>query len=257
MQQIALEACIQIMRRFMTTAVLIRLLAAWTGLATLAVLLVAVLFMGPNSRAVIFMATGLVLLWIVLAGSLMRRMRDRASGIVRRIPLPWALKFVLFCTLLALTEEAVTVSMTNLAPLFGVPPGAAYITASANYLDVVAFHSVVVFVPMFIGWAWMLRRWDFRPDIVFLLFGLTGFLIEAQFAGTLNPLQAPFWIFVYGLMVYLPAYSIGPREGTQPPVWWHYGLAVVLPVIFALPVAGAVGILHHTRIHFPPIRPNS
>jgi hypothetical protein len=147
--------------------------------------------------------------------------------------------------------------MTNLAPLFGVPVGAAYITASANYLDVVAFHSVVVFVPMFIAWAWMLSRWDFHPAEVFLLFGLTGFLAEASFAGTFNLAQAPFWIFVYGLMVYLPATSLPSREGAKRPKWWTYPLAVILPVVCAIPVAVIVGLLYPVKIHFPSILPNS
>lgn len=245
------------MQRFLTFSNLVRVLAVWTGLSSTFLLLIAIFFMGPNSRAVIFMATGLTLIWIVLGGSSMWRMRDRARDFVRRIPLPWALKFILFCTLLALTEEAVTVSMTNLAPVFGVPVGAAYITASANYLDVVTLHSVVVFVPMFIAWAWMLRRWDFSPRAVFLLFGLTGFLAEAQFAGSLNLLQAPFWIFVYGLMVWLPAYSLEARDGVKPSRWGQAAVAVFLPFVFAIPVALLVGVLHPVPIHFPPILPNS
>lgn len=245
------------MRRFLTFSTLIRALVIWTGLSTAFLLLIAIFFMGPNSRAVIFMATGLVMFWIALAGSLMWTMRERVRDLVQRIRLPWGIKFVLFCTLLALTEEAVTVSMTNLAPVFGVPLGAAYITASANYLDVVTCHSVVVFVPMFIAWAWMLRRWDFPPSAVFLLFGLTGFLAEAQFAGTLNVLQAPFWIFVYGLMVWLPAYSLPPRDGIKAAKWGQAAVAVLLPFVFAIPVAIVVGSLHPVSIHFPPILPNS
>jgi hypothetical protein len=64
--------------------------------------------------------------------------------------------------------------MTNLAPLFGVKVGQAYITSSTNYLDVVALHSVVMFVPLFVGWAVTLSCYDFSPFAVFLLFGLTG-----------------------------------------------------------------------------------
>ena len=245
------------MARHLTLANLIRFLAAWTVVSTLFVLFVAVFGMGPNSRAVIFMGAGLVLLWIILGGTLMWRMRDRVRDFMLGIRLSWTVKFILFCTLLALTEEAVTVSMTNLAPLFGVPLGAAYITASANYLDVVALHSVVVFVPMFIAWAWMLSHWDFTPAEVFLLFGLTGFLAEEQFAGTLNFAQAPFWIFVYGLMVWLPATSLPSRNEAKRPRWWAYPLAVILPFVFAIPIAFIVGWLHPIRIHFPPILPNS
>lgn len=244
------------MKRFLTLRHLIRFLAAWT-LFSVVVLLIATLGMGPNSRAVARMGAGLVLFWIVIGGMLMWTMRSRVRNVVSRIRLPWPLTFVIFCTLLALTEEAVAVSMTNLAPLFGVPPGAAYITASANYLDVVALHSVVVFVPMFIAWAWILSRWDFHPAEVFLLFGLTGFLAESQFAGTFNAAQAPFWIFIYGLMVWLPAYSLPPRNEAKRPTWWMFPLTVILPFGFAIPVAALVGYLHPIKIHFPPIPPNS
>ena len=245
------------MSRIFSLANLIRLLAVWTGLSTLAVLLVAFFFMAPNSRAVAFMGVGLVLLWVGLGGTLMWTLRHRARAVLERIRLPRPLTFILFCTLLALTEEAVTVTLTNLAPLFGVPLGAAYITASANYLDVVALHSVVVFIPMFVCWAWLLSRWNFTPAEVFLLFGFTGFLAEASFAGSLNLAQAPFWIFVYGLMVWLPATSLGSRAEAKRPGWWMYPAAVILPFLFAAPVAGVVSFLHPISIHFPPIPPNS
>lgn len=245
------------MKRLFTLSNLICALAVWTALSTLLVLLIALFVMQPNSRAVVFMGVGLVLLWILLGGTLMRRNRERIRVFVLGIHLPWTLKFVLFCTFFALLEEAVTVSMTNLAPLFGVPLGAAYITASANYLDVVALHSVVVFVPMFIAWAWILSRWDFAPAEVFLLFGLTGFLAETSFAGSLNLAQAPFWIFVYGLMVWLPAASLPARDSLKRPGWWVYPLAIFLPFVFVIPVAALVGTLHPVKIHFPPIPPNS
>ena len=245
------------MKRVFNLSNFIRFLAVWTVLSTLLVVAIAMIAMHASERAVIFMGAGLVLLWVLIGGTLMWRFRDHVRNYVTRIRLPWSVKFVLFSTLLALCEEAVTVSMTNLAPLFGVPLGAAYITASANYLDVVSLHSVVVFVPMFIAWAWMLARWDFRPAQVFLLFGLTGFLAESQFAGTLNIFQAPFWIFVYGLMVWLPAYTLPPREKATRPGWWVYPVAILLPFIFAIPIAAIVGFLHPVKIHFPPIPPNS
>src|SRR3972149_8080252 len=213
------------MKRYLTSATLITALAIWTGLSTAVILLIAVLFMPPNARAVILMGTGLVLFWIVLGGSLMLRFREPIRDFFRALPGNWQVKFVVLATFLALSEEAVTVTMTNLAPLFGVPVGAAYITASANYLDVVCLHSVGVFVPMFIGWAWMLKRWDFNPKAVFLLFGLTGFLAEAGFASSLNIAQAPFWIFVYGLMVYFPACSLPDVKDAKLPRWWIYLLA--------------------------------
>lgn len=169
------------------------------------------------------------------------------------------MKFVVFCTLLALAEEVVTVSMTNLAPLFGLKVGEAYVTASANYFDVVYFHSVIMFVPLFIGWAWMLKRWDFHPTFVFLLFGLTGSL--AEIGESHQFLTVGMWVFVYGLMIYFPAYSLPEAEtrGARPPRWWWYPVAIFLPLPFVIlfaPIYIMNGHFHpsNIKIHFPPMR---
>lgn len=67
------------------------------------------------------------------------------------MPLDWTVRFVLLCTIMALLEEVITTTMTNLAPVFGMTPEEAHIATSTNDLKVVCFHSVVVFVPMFIA----------------------------------------------------------------------------------------------------------
>ncbi len=241
------------MQKIVTSTNLMRFLGVWTAVASLFLFTIAALFMPPNARAVIFMATGLVLIWVLLGGLLMWRWREPIRAFVQRLTLPWPMTFVLFCTVLALLEEAVTVTMTNLAPLFGVPLGAAYITASTNYLDVVLWHSVVVFVPMFIGWAIVLSYWQVSANAVFLAFGFTGFLLEAVYGGSLNLLQLGFWIFVYGLMVYLPAYCLPVRERAKPPKAWHYAVMVLGPVLLAIPVALVISTVHPTPIHFAPI----
>jgi hypothetical protein len=208
----------------------------------------------PVFRAVIGMGLTLNVVWTLTGGLLMLAFRDRARAAFQKIPLPWQVKFVLFATLLILLEEAVTVSLTNLAPLYGVKVGQAYITASTNYLDVVAFHSVVAIAPMFIGWAWLLTRYDFHPTVVFLLFGITGNLSEVQFGGPSN-LTAGFWIFLYGLMIYLPAYCIPVKRGAKPPRWYHGLAAIFLPVLFSVPFLAIVRLTHHPQpTHFPPIR---
>ncbi len=204
-------------------------------------------------RALILMADGLALFWIVIGGLLMRRYRDQASDLLRRLPLGWPGKFVLFATAMALLEEAVTTTMTNLAPLLGVSVGQAYITASANYLDVIFGHSVIVFVPMFAAWAWLLSRYDFQPAEVFLLFGLTGTLAETGTFGPQNLAMAGFWVWVYGLMVWLPAHALPKRPDARRPRAWHYLLALILPIICAIPVALIVMWLHPFSVHFPPI----
>ena len=198
----------------------------------------------PAEKAMIKMALGLNLIWVLVLGWLMVRFRDPLRLFVRRISLPWGLKFFLFCTGLALLEEAVTVSMTNLAPLFGAEIGEAFITASANYLHTVLFHSVIVFLPMFLIWAGLLRFFDFPPAHVFLLFGLTGSLAEMSMSPT--NLLAGFWFFVYGLMVYLPAYSLPQDRGARKPPWWAYPLAALLPLlspILLLPLAPLLNYL--------------
>jgi hypothetical protein len=204
-------------------------------------------------RALMLMADGLAFFWIVSGGLLMRRYRDQAGDLLRRLPLGWPAKFVLFATVMALLEEAVTTTMTNLAPLLGVSVGQAYITASSNYLDVVLGHSVIVFVPMFAAWAWLLSRYDFQPAEVFLLFGLTGTLAEAGTFGLQNLGSAGFWVWVYGLMVWLPAYTLPSRPAVRRPRAWHYMLALILPIVCAIPVALIVSRLHPMSIHFPPI----
>jgi hypothetical protein len=237
-------------RRTLVTGLLI-----WVVLSTSIV--TALNWQHRNTRAVVGMGWGLIILWIFLGGALMLRFRNPISALVNRAPGDWRLKFVLFATLLALLEEAVTTSMTNLAPLFGVKIGEAYITASANYLDVVALHSVIMFVPMFVGWAVILWRYQFSPFSVFLLFGLTGTMAESLTFGLGHLLEFAFWIFVYGLMVYLPACCIPPERPARTPRWWFYPLAIFIPFLFMplvpLPLIPALLFPHHPKIHFPPI----
>jgi hypothetical protein len=146
-------------------------------------------------------------------------------------------------TVLALIEEAITTTLTNLAPEFGSQIGVAYITASNIYLIVIAFSSVVVFAPESAAWACLLQRYRFSPNEVFLLYGLLGTTMEAS----INPtaLIAGCWFFVYGLMVYLPAYSTPPDRGAQDPQWYHYVLTYVFPLACALPVVAADTLLAH------------
>jgi len=207
----------------------------------------------PYERAVLYMAVLLFVVWVMIGGTLQYVYRHRVRALVARSPFRWQTTFVLFCTVLALLEEAVTTTLTNCAPLFGVAVGEAYITASANYLDVVLFHSVVVFVPMFIAWAWILSRYEVRPVAVLLLFGCTGVLAEAGSFGLQNLLNAGFWVYVYGLMVALPAFCVPRDRVTRKPRWWQYLLFVVLPFIAVIPVAGIIHLIHPVSIHFPPI----
>ncbi len=201
------------------------------------------------------MTTGLIVIWVFLGGGLMYFWRDRIAGVMRRIRLDERLKFTLFAVLLACLEEGVTVSMTNLAPVFGAGVGEAYITASGNYFDVIAFHSVVVFVPYFIVLPLILSRWAFSPFAVFLSFGVVGTLCEAIFAGNVGVVIGfPMWAFVYGLMVWLPTYCM-TRPAAQPVGW--IGTFALAPAVFglALPLVAVeawviIGLLGHPGMHF-------
>ncbi len=231
-------------------------LGAWLLLATSAVTVIT--WHHPRLRATVGMGWGLILFWVVGGGTLMYRGRGWWRPWSARVRMDWRLKFILSATALALVEEAITTTMTNLAPLWGVKVGEAYITASTNYLDVVALHSVVILVPLFVGWALILGRYAFSPFAVFLLFGLTGTLMETHF-GLRNPLEFGLWIFVYGLMVYWPSQTAPPERPARPPRWWHYPLAVVAPFLFlpVVPLPLVAGLLapHHPKVHFPPIAP--
>ena len=198
----------------------------------------------PVGRAIARMALGLVIIWIVGGGTIALLARRAAQRWLQRFARHWRLTFVLGATALALLEEAVTTSMTNLAPLWGVPISKAHITASGNYLDVVLLHSVIVFVPMFVVWSWLLARYDFAPSAVFVLFGITGCLAEAGTFGPQNLAQMGFWVYVYGLMVWLPAYAAPPERGARRPGVVATLLAIILPIVAAIPVAIVVQAIH-------------
>jgi hypothetical protein len=207
----------------------------------------------PNQRAAISMMLVVVLVWAAIGGTLQLIYKDRVRAFVMRLRGDWRTKFIVFATIMILIEEACTTTMTNCAPLFGVKIGQAYITASTNYLDVIFGHSVSVIFPFFVAWAILLSFYDFSPTTVFLLFGLTGSIAEMGMGGA-GMLAAGFWIFIYGLMVYLPAYCIPTDRQVKRPKFQHYILAIFIPFIFTIPFAGLVHFMHPIQpAHFPPI----
>jgi hypothetical protein len=217
---------------------LLILIATWGVFSTSAV--AAFVFSheaNPDNRAILKMGIALILIWCVVGGGVMCWLRDRLVARARRFPLGWRTRFVLLCIAFAMLEEAVTTSLTNLAPWFGGVTDAARITASKDYLEVVLQHSVVAFVPMFVCWGWLLSRYDFRPAEVLLLFGLNGTLAETLSFGPQNLLQVGMWTFVYGLMTYLPACAVPEDRGARPARWWSWLLAVFLPLVFIIPLA--------------------
>jgi hypothetical protein len=190
----------------------------------------------PDHRAIIKMAVGLILIWCVLGGLVMWARRDRFVRWAIRIPLGWRTRFVLLCIAFAMLEEAVTTGLTNMAPLLGGVTDAARITVSKNYFEVVFTNSVIVFVPLFLCWGWLLSRYDFRPIEVLFLFGLNGTLAETITFGPQNLIQIGMWVFVYGLMTYLPACTVPEERGARPARWWIWLMAIFLPLVFIIPL---------------------
>lgn len=216
---------------------LLIVIASWGVISTTAV---AIFILSkdpdPDHRAIIKMAIGLILIWCVLGGLVMYRFRDSFVAWVTRIPLGWRTRFVLLCITFAMLEEAVTTGLTNMAPLLGGVTDAARITASKNYLEVVLKHSVIAFVPLFLCWGWLLSRYDFRPAEVLLLFGLNGTLAETITFGPQHLAELGVWVFVYGLMVYLPACTVPEVRGARTAHWWTWVMAVILPQVFIIPL---------------------
>jgi hypothetical protein len=206
-------------------------------------------------RAELGMASGLILLWVVLGGGLMYILRDRIKAFLEPLSANWRISFFLLATAMAMCEEVVTTSLTNCAPFFGVKLGEAYITASSNYFDVIACHSVVTFLPPFAVWTWLYSRYHFSPFGAFVSFGVYGFLGETIYGG-FHPGQAPFWILVYGLMIYLPAYVFADHRGRRRVSWLQYVMGAVGPFIGTIPwvlLLKLTVLRNHPDVHFPPI----
>ena len=202
---------------------------------------------GTFEGAIMLMAAALALVWNVMGGAIMLLARKPARVLLSRSRLSSGATFVLFATLLALLEEGVTTTLTNLAPVFG--SGQAFITASRNYLEVVVWHSVIVIAPMFMVWSWLLARLRFSPASVFLLFGFNGVLAELLIGGPAL-VMAPFWVFVYGLMIYLPAYSFPTKAETPAPRWFHYPAAIGACLLASAAVALLVNLVSPHLPHF-------
>lgn len=234
-------------------SITVALLLVWQYALTTFLMLAAA--SQPKLGVLAKMLWGINLLWILGFGGLSLVLRRRATIVGARLEgYRWA-AFLAGATTLALIEEAITTAMTNCAPMFGAQLGEVYVTASADYLDVVLLHSVVVLIPQFAAWGAILKHYAAPPFAVFLCYGVTGFLNEALFAGP-NPLLLAQWILIYGVMVYLPAHLFQKHSGRRRFAWYCYPVAVLLPIAASIPM---VALLHlviapgHPRVHFPPM----
>lgn len=207
----------------------------------------------PVPRALILMGMTLFFLWVVIGGYVQKYFQKRYFEKLTSFRKRPVLYFTIGATFLACIEEAVAVMITNLAPLYGVRLGEAYITASSNYFMVIFFHSVIVFVPMFVTLGFLLKRYAISPFRAFVLFGLIGVFAETLFSGPQAILNAPFWMLVYGLMVYLPAHIFVGLERKKLSLLFY---PVLLPLIAfsAIATAWIPALLDMPKIHFAPYR---
>lgn len=183
-------------------------------------------------NAIIGMAIGLTVVWMIIGATIQLWLKEKITPTDKRV----VMQFTIGATIMALIEEAITTTMTNLAtPVWGVSPDEAYITASTNYIEVILLHSVIIFIPMYWCWGYLLDKYDFHHLWVYVLFGITGTLAETLAFGVGNLINIGFWINIYGLTVYLPARRV-QKPGRTKPVWYHYLIAILLPIITALPV---------------------
>ncbi len=82
----------------------------------------------------------------------------------------------------------------------------------------------------------MLSRYDFRPIEVLLLFGLNGTLAETITFGPQHLAEVGMWVWVYGLMAYLPACTVPEERGARTAHSWTWLMAVFLPLVFIIPL---------------------
>jgi hypothetical protein len=57
--------------------------------------------------------------------------------------------------------------------------------------------------------------------------------------GNLHPvlIEVGMWFYVYGLMENLPACTVPQNRAASPARWWHWIVAVFLPLFFIIPLA--------------------
>lgn len=206
-----------------------------------------------KNRAIILMASGLYLIWCVGAAWAMRRWRSQVRTWFLLVPGNTWLKFFLLCLCLICLEEAVTVSMTNLAPFFGSKIGEAYITGSSNYFETIFWHSVVALFPTYIAWTLIVRRVAIHPNTAYLFYGLQGVLGEAIYGGPSAFLAFAFWISVYGPVLYLPAYCVYGLGEARKPKLRHFVMIVALSGILTVPSVLFVKAFRPADAGFPEV----
>lgn len=186
-------------------------------------------FENPLGFAIISMAVGLFILWGICSAFIMYRSKYLVKSFFQSRNLSTFVIVTVGGILLALIEEAFATLMTNTAPLFGFTTKEAFITYSGDYIEVVTQHSVIVFIPWFIAWGIILSKYDIHPNTVMVLFGITGIFAESLSFGLQNIFQFGFWIVIYGLMIYLPAFIVFEPGSRKTLRLRYYPLLIIIP----------------------------
>ena len=204
-----------------------------------------------DSQGVAIMGMGLTLVtvWILIGGYLQRRYLFSHYERLTQVRSSPVFTFAIMAIFLACIEELIAVIITNLAPLYGVTVGEAYITASTNYFDVITMHSVIVFAPMLFTLGVILRKYAIPPFRALIIFGLVGVCAEFSFAGPQAILAFPTWLFIYGLMVYVPAHIFVNTERKKP-FFLLYPLFIIAILASAITTVWIPIVSHHPKIDF-------
>lgn len=187
--------------------------------------------------AIATMALGLLVIWGGMFGVIQSIIIKKVNPI-KLTNLKFFLLMIFSMTGLALSAEVVSTSMTNTAYLWGLSPYDAYITASPNYIEVVTRHSVIVFIPQFLGVALLHHRYQFKAFAWFIIYGFIGYLNEwLAFGAAASWVSIPFWMIVYGWIIHLPTHSFIPEKERIQVKFYHYLFAVALPLALSIPWA--------------------
>lgn len=205
------------------------------GLAIQTLLVIHIFNQGSiEDKAIVTMSSGLLFLWAVMGGTLMLIFKNRIRARFSSSNL-YVIKFFIFSVIMCLIAEIISTSMTNTAYLWGLSPYETYITASPNYIEVITKHSIIVFLPQFVCWGIFLSRYNISAHWAVLIYGITGYLNELiAFGLSSNAMSLPYWILIYGLIIYLPAFCL-PRNPQRETKFYHYMLFIILPILFTVP----------------------
>ncbi|TVP93786.1 MAG: hypothetical protein EA374_08520 [Acholeplasmatales bacterium] len=190
-----------------------------------------------TSLAIVTMALGLLVIWGVLLGLVQKKFMQSRSLVVVSSP-RFVIYMMLLMTGLACMAEVVSVTMTNTAYLWSLSPYEAYITASPNYIEVVTRHSVIVFLPQFLAITLLHHRYQYKGFAWFVMYGLIGYVNEwLAFGEAASWVSIPFWMIIYGWIVYLPTHWLRPDKARIKVRIYHYGAALFVPLAFSIPWA--------------------